>query len=45
VHTLEGKCAGCGYRKLCQGCRARAYAETGNYLSEDPDCVYIPENK
>ncbi len=39
--TLEGKCNPCEYRKICQGCRARAYAETTNYLSEDPDCLYI----
>lgn len=44
VKTLEGKCGACGYRKLCQGCRARAYAETGNYLSEDPDCIYESSN-
>ncbi len=38
--TLKGKCNSCGYRKICQGCRARAYAETKDYLSEDPDCIY-----
>jgi hypothetical protein len=24
------------------GCRARAYAATGNYLDEEPFCVYAP---
>jgi len=24
------------------GCRARAYAATGNYLDEEPFCVYQP---
>jgi hypothetical protein len=24
------------------GCRARAYAVTGNYLDEEPFCVYQP---
>ena len=39
---LEGKCGICGYRQLCGGCRARAYAATGNYMAEEPFCVYIP---
>jgi radical SAM protein with 4Fe4S-binding SPASM domain len=39
---LGGKCGACGYRKLCAGCRARAYAATGEFLSEDPDCSYLP---
>jgi radical SAM protein with 4Fe4S-binding SPASM domain len=44
VSTLTGKCGACGFKKLCQGCRARAYAKTGNYLDEEPDCVYLPPN-
>jgi len=39
---LGGKCASCGYRKVCGGCRARAYAETKDFLAEDPDCTYVP---
>jgi heme b synthase len=39
---LTGKCGACGYRRLCQGCRARAYAETGDFLAAEPDCPYIP---
>lgn len=39
---LQGKCGACGYRGLCEGCRARAYATTGDFLSEDPDCHYTP---
>jgi len=39
---LKGKCGACGYRKLCAGCRARAYADTADFLGEDPDCSYIP---
>ena len=39
---LTGKCGACSYRIVCQGCRARAYAETGNYLAEESDCLYIP---
>ncbi len=39
---LKGKCGMCGYKKLCQGCRARAFAVTGNFLVEEPDCPHIP---
>ena len=39
---LEGKCGVCGYRQVCGGCRARAYAATGNYMAEEPFCAYIP---
>jgi AdoMet-dependent heme synthase len=42
VNELDGKCGVCGYRNVCGGCRARAYAETGNYMSEEPFCEYIP---
>lgn len=41
---LEGKCSVCEYIKVCSGCRARAYAETGNYLAEEPYCDYIPKS-
>lgn len=41
-NRLTGKCGVCGYRTICMGCRARAYAETGDYLSEEPDCPYTP---
>lgn len=39
---LEGRCGACEYKELCGGCRCRAYADTGNYLSEDPACPYEP---
>jgi radical SAM protein with 4Fe4S-binding SPASM domain len=39
---LEGKCGVCGYRQVCGGCRARAYAATGNYMAEEPFCAYVP---
>ncbi|HDP70009.1 MAG TPA: heme b synthase [Actinobacteria bacterium] len=42
---LEGKCGACEYKKVCGGCRARAYARTGNYLAEEPYCVYEPRTK
>lgn len=40
--NLEGKCGGCEFRRVCMGCRARAYAYTGNYLASEPYCVYTP---
>ncbi len=37
-----GKCGRCEFRDVCGGSRARAYALTGDYLAEDPSCVYEP---
>ncbi len=45
IKNLEGKCGCCEFRNVCMGCRARAYAATGNYLSEEPFCVYQPHAK
>jgi heme b synthase len=39
---LKGKCGLCEYRLVCEGCRARAYAATGDYLEEEPYCIYQP---
>ena len=36
---LEGKCGRCSFARVCGGCRARAYAKTGNYLESDPSCI------
>jgi radical SAM protein with 4Fe4S-binding SPASM domain len=36
--NLKGKCKNCEYIPKCSGCRAMAYAVTGDYLSEDPNC-------
>ena len=40
--TYKGKCGRCGYIRFCGGCRARAYEATGDYLAEEPLCVYEP---
>lgn len=40
--NLQGKCGYCEYRRVCMGCRARAYGCTGNYLDPEPYCVYEP---
>jgi radical SAM protein with 4Fe4S-binding SPASM domain len=42
ANRLEGKCGLCGYKWVCGGCRARAYAATGNYMAEEPLCAYVP---
>ena len=39
----RGKCGGCEYVKVCGGCRARAYESTGDYLAEEPLCLYRPK--
>jgi radical SAM protein with 4Fe4S-binding SPASM domain len=39
---LGGRCGRCEYRLVCGGCRARALATSGDYLAEDPSCVYQP---
>lgn len=36
----KGKCRACEYIDICGGCRARAYAMTGDYLAADPVCNY-----
>jgi AdoMet-dependent heme synthase len=41
--ALEGKCGVCRYHAICAGCRARAYAESGNYMTEEPYCNYEPQ--
>jgi heme b synthase len=38
-----GKCGKCEFIKVCGGCRARAYEATGDYLSEEPLCLYQPK--
>ena len=42
---LKGKCGICEYKRVCGGCRARAYSATGDYLAEEPYCVYQPRTR
>jgi len=37
--NLKGKCNSCEFILRCSGCRAMAYACTGDYLAEDPQCL------
>jgi len=39
---LKGKCGRCEFRTLCGGSRARAYGLTGDWLAEEPLCLYQP---
>src|SRR4030043_235805 len=38
----QGKCGRCEFRKVCGGCRARAYEISGDYMAEEPYCIYEP---
>jgi heme b synthase len=40
----KGKCGICEYRKVCGGCRARAYESLGDYMNEEPYCIYEPHH-
>jgi len=37
-----GKCGRCEYVRVCGGCRARAFEATGDFLAEEPLCLYQP---
>ena len=40
---LKGKCADCEYTDICGGCRARPYADHGDWLDADEWCLYTPK--
>lgn len=42
LRSLEysGGCGVCQYRKICGGCRARAWYYSGDYMAEEPWCLY-----
>ena len=42
---LGGKCGRCEFRNLCGGSRSRSYASTGDYMAEDPRCIYQPTGR
>lgn len=45
IKGLKGKCGICEYKGVCGGCRARAFAATGDYMEEEPTCNYVPPSK
>jgi len=44
LRTLDytGTCGRCGNKKTCGGCRARAFHGSGDYMAQDPDCLFFP---
>jgi heme b synthase len=40
--ALQGKCGVCEYQRVCGGCRARAFEATGDYMAQEPLCLYQP---
>jgi heme b synthase len=45
LDSYHGRCGYCEYRRVCGGCRARAFATSGDYLDEEPFCVYQPSKR
>jgi len=45
VKGYKDNCGRCEYVNVCGGCRARAYAMTGDYLAQEPFCTYQPGRK
>jgi len=43
LSNIKGKCGACEYKRICGGCRARAYEATGDYLEAEPYCIYEPQ--
>ena len=39
IEKYKGSCGKCRFVKTCGGCRARAFAENGDYLGPEPGCV------
>ena len=42
---LGGRCGRCEYREVCGGCRARAYADSGDFMGPDDSCAYDPSGE
>ncbi len=40
--SYKGRCGACEYVNVCGGCRARAYAVSGDYMAEEPFCSHVP---
>jgi len=42
---LSGKCGRCEFVHVCGGCRARAFHRYGDFLAEEPYCLYQPARR
>ncbi|NLJ77415.1 MAG: putative heme d1 biosynthesis radical SAM protein NirJ2 [Peptococcaceae bacterium] len=40
TEKYSGGCGVCDYKKICGGCRARAYYYHNDYMAEEPWCLY-----
>ncbi|MFN3995237.1 MAG: TIGR04053 family radical SAM/SPASM domain-containing protein [bacterium] len=40
--NFKGKCGVCEFRYICGGSRSRAFSRYGDYLEEEPLCLYKP---
>jgi heme b synthase len=45
LDNIKGKCGVCEYKRVCGGCRARAFETTGDYLNAEPYCSYQPSGR
>ncbi len=45
LSNLRGNCGVCEYKRICGGCRARAYEAAGDYFATEPYCVYQPASR
>ena len=46
TEAVKGRCGDCDCRDICGGCRARAYYYSdGDYMAEEPWCVYRPAER
>ena len=43
IRGYHGRCGRCEFAPVCGGCRARAFAFTGDYLDEEPFCLHQPK--
>ena len=41
--AYQGRCGRCEYMRVCGGCRARAFERSGDFLAEEPLCIYQPQ--
>jgi radical SAM protein with 4Fe4S-binding SPASM domain len=41
LSVYQGACGGCEFLNVCRGCRARAYAASGDFLGADPMCIKL----
>jgi heme b synthase len=40
--AYRGRCGRCEYKRVCGGCRARAFERSGDFMAEEPLCIYQP---